>query len=53
MTNITFKMNIKDIERESTTQQFFDSFNEFIMSSDKKVFNKLVARSVTFPKLIG
>lgn len=48
MTNITFKMNIKDIERESTTQQFFDSFNEFIMSSDKKVFNKLVARSLIY-----
>ena len=33
------------IEIQNSSQNFYDSFNEFIMSNDNKVFNKLVARS--------
>lgn len=45
------KMNIKEIEIESTSQKLFDSFNEFIISSDKKVFNKLIARTLIYDKV--
>jgi hypothetical protein len=41
-------MNIKDIEIENTNQNTYDNFNEFIMSSDKKVFNKLIARTLIY-----
>lgn len=41
-------MNIRDFEKENTSQTLFDNFNEFIMSSDKKVFNKIVARTLLY-----
>lgn len=41
-------MTIKDLEKSTTNQKLFDSFNDFIMSSDKKVFNKLVARTLIY-----
>ena len=42
-------MNIKDIEIiESLGQDFYDSFNKFIISSDLKVFGKLLARFQLF-----
>ena len=42
-------MNIKDIEIiESLGQDFYDSFNKFILSSDLKVFGKLLARFQLF-----
>ena len=41
-------MTIKDLEKSTTNQRLFDNFNEFIMSSDKKVFNKLVARTLLY-----
>jgi hypothetical protein len=41
-------MTIKDLEKSTTNQKLFDSFNDFIMSSDKKVFNKLAARTLIY-----
>ena len=41
-------MNIKEIEIQETNQKLFDSFNDFIISSDRKVFNKLVARTLLY-----
>jgi len=46
-----YNMNIKDIEVENTNQNIYDSFNEFIMSSDKKVFNKLIARTLLYDEV--
>jgi len=37
----------------NTPQEVFDSFNEFIFSSDTKVLGKLVARSILFNRVIG
>lgn len=44
-------MNIKEIEIEKTPQKLFDSFNEFIISDDRKVFNKLVARTLLYEQV--
>jgi hypothetical protein len=42
-------MKLKDIEiLQNLTQEFYDSFNDFIMSSDLKVFGKLLARSLLY-----
>ena len=41
-------MNIKKIELVETSQILFDSFNNFILSNDTKVFNKLVARTLLY-----
>ena len=38
-------LDIKKIEITSNPQSFFDCFNSFIMSNDKRVFNKLIART--------
>lgn len=38
--------NLKKIEIIKTEQKIFDGFNDFILSSDKKVFGKLLARSL-------
>ena len=47
-----YNMNIKDIEISSTTNQnLYDSFNDFIMSSDRKVFNKLIARTLLYDQV--
>ena len=37
--------DIQKIEITSNPQSFFDCFNSFIMSDDKRVFNKLIART--------
>lgn len=39
-------MKIEDLEIQNNTQELYDSFNSFMMSPDKKVFNKLVARTL-------
>lgn len=44
-------MNIKDLEIFTTNQNLYDSFNEFIMSSDRKVFNKFVARTLLYEQI--
>jgi hypothetical protein len=41
-------MDIKNLEITEIKQSLFDNFNEFIMSSDKRVFNKLVARTLLY-----
>jgi hypothetical protein len=41
-------MKIENLEIMSNSQDLFDSFNSFIMSSDKRVFNKLVARTLLY-----
>ena len=37
-------MKIKDLEIINSSQHLFDSFNDFILSADTKVFGKLLAR---------
>lgn len=41
-------MNIKNLELIETPQQLFDNFNSFIMSNDRKVFNKLISKSLIY-----
>jgi hypothetical protein len=44
-------MNLKEVANPNLSQKLFDSFNDFIMSSDSKVFNKLVARTLLYDKV--
>lgn len=45
-------MNLKDLEIvNALDQSFYDSFNKFILSSDLKVFGKLLARIQLFEKV--
>jgi len=44
-------MNIKDLELVTINQNLYDAFNEFIISSDLKVFGKLLARTILFDKV--
>jgi hypothetical protein len=44
-------MNIKDLELVSIDQKLYDAFNDFIISSDLKVFGKLLARTILFDKV--
>ena len=39
-------MKIENLEITQNSQELFDSFNSFMMSSDKRVFNKLAARTM-------
>ncbi len=39
-------MKLKDLEIIDTAQNLYDSFNGFILSSDTKVFGKLLARTL-------
>ena len=39
-------MELKELEIIDTSQSLFDAFNAFILSSDTKVFGKLLARSL-------
>ena len=41
-------MKIENLEISKNTQSLFDNFNNFIMSSDKRVFNKLIARTLLY-----
>jgi hypothetical protein len=41
-------MKIESLEISKNSQQLFDNFNEFMMSSDKRVFNKLIARTLIY-----
>ena len=41
-------IELKDLEIVSQTQEIYDSFNEFILSSDTKIFGKLLARTLLF-----
>ena len=44
-------MNIKKLELIETPQELFDSFNNFILSNDTKIFNKLSARTLLYEKV--
>jgi hypothetical protein len=44
-------MNIKNLELTETPQELFDSFNNFILSEDTKIFNKLIARTLIYNKV--
>jgi hypothetical protein len=44
-------MKIEDLEISKNKQHLFDSFNDFIMSSDKRVFNKLIARTLLYDEV--
>ena len=41
-------MKIRDLEATYTSQEIFDAFNGFILSSDTRVFGKLLARCLLF-----
>jgi hypothetical protein len=41
-------ININNLETSPTSQAIFDNFNSFILSEDRRVFNKLVARTLTY-----
>ena len=41
-------MKITDIELKNNPQELYDSFNNFMISSDYHVFNKLVARTLIY-----
>jgi hypothetical protein len=40
--------NITDLEVTTNSQEFFDSFNKFILSNDTRTFNKLIARTLLY-----
>jgi hypothetical protein len=44
-------MNLKDLELISIDQKLYDGFNDFIMSSDLKVFGKFLARTLLFQQV--
>ena len=44
-------VELKNLEIISQSQDLYDSFNNFILSSDTKVFGKLLARSLLFDKV--
>jgi hypothetical protein len=41
-------ITIDKLEITNNSQQLYDAFNSFILSSDKKVFNKLIARTLLY-----
>jgi len=42
---------IKDIELTKNSQEFFDSFNGFILNKDRRIFNKLIARTLLYNEI--
>jgi hypothetical protein len=42
---------LDSLELINIPQELFDSFNSFIMSNDKKVFNKLISKSLLYDKV--
>ncbi len=41
-------IEINNLEVSQTSQSIFDSFNSFILSEDRRVFNKLIARTLLY-----
>ena len=41
-------IKIDNLEISQTPQFIFDNFNSFILSDDRRVFNKLVARTLIY-----
>ena len=44
-------MKIEDLEITNNTQNLYDNFNNFIISEDSRVFNKLVARTLIYDSI--
>lgn len=44
-------ININNLEAAETPQAVFDNFNSFILSDDRRVFNKLVARTLIYDQV--
>ena len=44
-------MNLKDLELITIEQELYDGFNNFMVSSDLKIFGKLLARTLLFDKV--
>jgi len=44
-------MKIDKLEITKITQSLYDNFNEFIMSDDNRVFNKLITRAMLYDKV--
>lgn len=44
-------MNLKDLELISIDQELYDGFNSFMISSDLKIFGKLLARTLLFDEV--
>lgn len=43
--------NIKQLELIETQQSLYDNFNSFILSDDKKIFNKLISRALLYNEI--
>ena len=41
-------ININNLEVTQTSQIIFDSFNSFLLSNDRRVFNKMIARTLLY-----
>jgi len=44
-------ITIKNIELTKNTQEFFDNFNGFILNKDRRIFNKLIARTLIYNEI--
>jgi len=44
-------ITIKNLEIGQNPQELYDAFNSFILSSDRKVFNKLIARTLLYNEI--
>jgi hypothetical protein len=44
-------MKLKDLEIVTIDQELYDGFNKFMISSDLKIFGKLLARTILFDKV--
>jgi hypothetical protein len=45
------KVELNKLELTNTPQDLFDNFNSFILSEDKRVFSKLIARTLLYDKI--
>lgn len=48
---INKKITLKNIDIHEMPQSFFEAFNTFILSKDKNIFNKLIARTLLYNKV--
>ena len=45
------KIQLHNLELTKTPKSLFDNFNSFILSEDKRVFSKLIARTLLYDKV--
>ena len=48
---IIMKITIDNLELTNNEQDFFDNFNGFILHKDRRIFNKLIARTMLYQKV--